>query len=192
MRRLSYANVASTLALVVALSGTSYAAVTLPRNSVGTKQLKAHAVTTVKNKSHAVTAKNIKAGVIPPGYAPGTTLKPGQTLTGVYDVGVEGTTYGVTTVSFHPKLARPLTNAFREHFVPGATSDECPGPGKAMRGFLCVYDTWNANGNLVWSSFLNPADGTDDRVAVDGFGLLFYNRGPVFAVAKGVWALTAP
>ena len=36
------------LALVVALGGTSYAAVKLPRNSVGTKQIKNRAVTKAK------------------------------------------------------------------------------------------------------------------------------------------------
>jgi hypothetical protein len=44
----SYANVASTVALFLALGGVSYAAVTLPSNSVGTAQLKKHAVTLAK------------------------------------------------------------------------------------------------------------------------------------------------
>jgi hypothetical protein len=41
--RLSYANVAATLALFIALGGSSYA-LTLPRNSVGSKQLRANSV----------------------------------------------------------------------------------------------------------------------------------------------------
>ena len=40
MRRLSYANLVSTVALIVALGGTSYAVVALPNDSVGTKQVK--------------------------------------------------------------------------------------------------------------------------------------------------------
>jgi hypothetical protein len=40
--------VIAALALVIALGGTSYAAITLPPGSVGTKQLKNHAVTPVK------------------------------------------------------------------------------------------------------------------------------------------------
>lgn len=59
--RPSYANVASTLALVVALGGTSYAATTLPRNSVGNAQLRASAVTTVKVKDGTLTLKDFKA-----------------------------------------------------------------------------------------------------------------------------------
>jgi hypothetical protein len=43
--RLSYANVISSLALFAALGGGAYAAISLPANSVGTKQLRARAVT---------------------------------------------------------------------------------------------------------------------------------------------------
>jgi hypothetical protein len=46
--RLTYANVIATLALFIALGGASYAAVKLPRNSVGAKQLKKGAVTPAK------------------------------------------------------------------------------------------------------------------------------------------------
>jgi len=42
--RLTYANVASTMALVLALAGTSYAAITLPRNSVGSEQVRSRAI----------------------------------------------------------------------------------------------------------------------------------------------------
>ncbi len=48
MRRLTYANVASTLALVLALGGVGYAATSLPADSVGTRQLKTGAVTSPK------------------------------------------------------------------------------------------------------------------------------------------------
>src|SRR4029079_14709981 len=44
------------LALFVALGGTSYAAVKLPRNSVGTAQIKSHAVTTAKLSTSTVKA----------------------------------------------------------------------------------------------------------------------------------------
>jgi hypothetical protein len=47
-RRLTYANVMATIAAFLALGGASWAAVKLPRNSVGTKQLRAKVVTLPK------------------------------------------------------------------------------------------------------------------------------------------------
>src|SRR5579862_5323021 len=60
-RRPSPALVVSSIALVVALGGTSYAAFRPPSNSVGTKQLKNGAVTTRKIRNGAVTAAKINA-----------------------------------------------------------------------------------------------------------------------------------
>jgi hypothetical protein len=53
-RRLTFANVTSGLALFVALGGTSYAAVTLPRNSVGSDQIRYHAIQDTDIKPNAV------------------------------------------------------------------------------------------------------------------------------------------
>jgi hypothetical protein len=52
--RLSYANVTATLALFIALGGTTYAAATLPRNSVGNAQLRPNSVTPSKIRSGSV------------------------------------------------------------------------------------------------------------------------------------------
>jgi hypothetical protein len=57
-----YANVTSTMALIVALGGTSYAAVKLPSNSVGSPQLKTGAVGTSDIASNAVTGSKVKNG----------------------------------------------------------------------------------------------------------------------------------
>jgi hypothetical protein len=58
-RRPSPALVVALIALFVSLGGTSYAAFTLPKNSVGTKQLKKNAVTSVKIRNRAVTAATL-------------------------------------------------------------------------------------------------------------------------------------
>ena len=52
--RLTYANVMATVAVFLALGGGAYAALELPKNSVGTKQLKNHAVTPKKVSPKAV------------------------------------------------------------------------------------------------------------------------------------------
>lgn len=59
--RLSYSNVVATLALFVALGGTSYAAVKLPKNSVGSTQLRANAVTGAKVKNRSLTVDDLSA-----------------------------------------------------------------------------------------------------------------------------------
>jgi hypothetical protein len=69
--RPSPAMVIACLALVVALSGTSYANIlNVPVNSVGTAQLKANAVVSSKVKNHSLLAVDFKNGQLPAG-APG-------------------------------------------------------------------------------------------------------------------------
>jgi hypothetical protein len=62
--RLSFANVVSCLALFVALGGSTYAAISLPKKSVGTKQLKKNAVTKAKIKKNAITTAKIRANAV--------------------------------------------------------------------------------------------------------------------------------
>jgi hypothetical protein len=64
-RHLTYANVAASLALFLALGGAAYAATQLPRNSVGTGQLKAGAVTA--GKIAKKTRKQLQGGRGPTG-----------------------------------------------------------------------------------------------------------------------------
>ncbi len=59
--RLSYANVVATLALFVALGGSSYAALNLPKASVGAKQLKKNSVTSPKVKRGSLLVSDFKA-----------------------------------------------------------------------------------------------------------------------------------
>lgn len=61
---LSYANVMATLALVIALGGTSYAAVKLGKNSVKSKNIAKNAVTTKKIKNGAVTSPKLAKGAV--------------------------------------------------------------------------------------------------------------------------------
>ena len=52
------------IALFVALGGTSYEAVKLPRNSVGSKQIKRSAVTSVKVKDRSLRPRDFKLGAL--------------------------------------------------------------------------------------------------------------------------------
>ncbi|MFM8762606.1 MAG: collagen-like protein [Solirubrobacterales bacterium] len=55
------------LALFVALSGASYAAVQLPRNSVGSKQIRSNAVVSSKVRNGSLRAEDFMAGQLPRG-----------------------------------------------------------------------------------------------------------------------------
>ena len=59
--RLTYANVIASLALFLALAGGSYAAMRIPRNSVGTKQLKSNAVTSPKVNNGSLLVSDFNA-----------------------------------------------------------------------------------------------------------------------------------
>ena len=58
-QHLSYANVTATLALFVALGGTSYAALTLPKNSVGERQLRSKSVGGSELRSSSVRGRHL-------------------------------------------------------------------------------------------------------------------------------------
>jgi hypothetical protein len=62
--RIRYADVVATLALVMALGGTAYAATALPKKSVGTPQLKAESVTTAKVHDNAISGQKLQGNVV--------------------------------------------------------------------------------------------------------------------------------
>lgn len=80
--RPAFSNVIALTALFIALGGVSYAAVNLPKDSVGTKQLKKNAVNGSKVKNGSLLADDFKAGQLPagatgPAGAPGSPGVPG-------------------------------------------------------------------------------------------------------------------
>ena len=78
--RPSPALIVAIIALIVSMGGTGYAAFTLPRNSVGTKQLRKGAVTAAKVKRHSLTGAQInlkKLGTVPTARDAGVALRAG-------------------------------------------------------------------------------------------------------------------
>src|SRR5215218_7081660 len=79
------------LALFIALGGTSYAAVSLPRNSVGTSQLKASAVTSAKVKNRSLKAADFAKGTLRTGArGPQGQVGPAGTAGARGETGVAG------------------------------------------------------------------------------------------------------
>lgn len=62
--QLSYANVMATVAVFIALGGSSYAATQLARNSVGSAQIRTKAVGSSELRSRAVTTSKIRSGAV--------------------------------------------------------------------------------------------------------------------------------
>ena len=78
-RRITPSLVVSVIALVVALGGASYAAIKIPKNSVGTKQLKNRAVNSNKVKDGSLLLMDFKSGQVKPNAWEGSkdaTLQP--------------------------------------------------------------------------------------------------------------------
>ena len=65
--RLTYANVMATIAVFVALGGSSYAAVTLKKNSVKSRNIAKNAVTSPKVKNGSLLSRDFKTGQLPAG-----------------------------------------------------------------------------------------------------------------------------
>jgi hypothetical protein len=65
-RHLTFANVMASIAVFVAVGGTSYAAITLPRNSVGERQIKPGAVGATELRTGAVGSRALKNASIRP------------------------------------------------------------------------------------------------------------------------------
>jgi hypothetical protein len=85
-RRLSFANVTSCLALFVALGGTSYAALKLPANSVGTREIKTGGVGNTEIKANGVRKWEIASSAV--GKAEIATSAVGQSEIGDDAVGL--------------------------------------------------------------------------------------------------------
>jgi hypothetical protein len=160
-------------------------------------KIKNGVVTTNKLDNEAVTAAKLGNGSVTLGkladdVAPLLgTLKSGQTLRGVFDVGSTGaaeeTTRGAVSFQF-PLLNAPAVTVLQ----PGETTANCGGVGggnaqtpQATAGNLCIYVTEKAN----LGEAAPPAVENNTRL---GFGLVAEAKGPGAYYAYGQWAVTAP
>lgn len=153
----------------------------LGKESVATAKLDNESVTSAKLGKGSVTAAKLSDEV---GPLLGT-LKSGQTLRGVFDMGAESKEVrGAASFQF-PLLKAPTTNILKV----GQTTAACPGLGggeetpQAAPGQLCVYPITEPPG-------LNLTIDITNRL---GFGLAaFYPAAAPGNEVGGMWAVTAP
>ena len=173
------------------LADSAVIAAKIRNGSVTTNKLNNGAVTTAKLGDGSVTLGKRAENVAP---LLGT-LKSGQTLRGVFDLGgggskaeLEDEAHGAVSFQF-PLLGAPTTTVLQ----PGQTSANCAGLGggnnqtpQAANGNLCIYITNAAN--LDATTPLTIENNT--RL---GFGLLAKAKEASKAFsAYGLWAVTAP
>ena len=154
-------NVVAYLALFVALGGTSYAAIKLPKNSVKAKQIAPGAVASSEVKDHSLLGKDFKPGQLPVGAKgdvgpkgdtgakgdkgdkgdqgePGpllATLPSGKTLRGAFGILGHGEVdNGIEVASESISFQFPLATAPSAMVVQNGTASsppECPGAAAA-------------------------------------------------------------
>jgi hypothetical protein len=211
--KLTYANVISTLCLVLLVGGgTAYAAAEmLPKNSVGSKQIVKGAVTPAKlskaSKTTLTGPKGDTGATGPQGPAgpkgdagsrgergePGPAvqiLPSGQTETGVWSTSAGNGSYAMVALPFYPKLPAPIPAA-NEIFVPtsAAPVPHCAGFREAQAGYLCVYEAWNFS--TTFEQFVSGfGSGSGEPGEVEGTVLNFTSSNAL-GFARGNWAYTA-
>lgn len=201
-RCFTYANVVATLALFVALGGVSYAALTLPAGSVGTKQLKNHAVTKKKlARGVRVAGRRGKRGARGPQGPPGpATGVAGGALGGHYpdptlappepwhEVGSAGEP-GFETCSVSPSIVawqnnRPGTDATAAFYrdpqgvVHLKGSIKCPGAAPTGGYFIFRLPAGYLPSALKWFN-VSANNGSATVVATNygSYGYLTYVSG---------------
>lgn len=109
-KRLTYANVMSSIAVFLVLGGASaLAASQLAKNSVNSKQLKKNAVTTAKIKNNAVTTAKIKNGAVTGAKINLGSLGTVPSATSASNAGNANTVGGRTVTQVFVKIAKGTT-----------------------------------------------------------------------------------
>jgi hypothetical protein len=201
---MTFANVVAVMALFLALGGTGYAAMTLPKNSVGTKQLKNGAVTAKKVKAHTLLASDFRPGQLPAGVQgpkgdPGPitgTLPSGVTLRGRWGTDLFNASGGPQRIETAISFGFQLASAPTAHYIgvgapiPPGCSGNVGAPG-ASPGNLCVFAAFETNITSASGTTFN-ATGNDGQA--DPFGAGVAATAPTAATTRfgGTWAVTAP
>ena len=164
MRRIktpSPAMVVAMVALFIALGGAGYAAVSIPRNSVGTNQLRNFAVTPVKIQNNAIKTNKLRDNAVTtPKIAPNavTSLKIGDGAVTTAKIG-DG---GVTTA----KIGDGAVNSAK--VLDGSLVPADVVAGFQIPGMIVAHARIQADGTLEPNQFRNIAQANIEHVAASG------------------------
>jgi hypothetical protein len=213
--RLTYANVAATLALVLAMSGGALAASHYLINS--TKQINPKVLKTLRGArgprgqlgpngvvgpqgtEGPAGQRGLRGERGEPGFSALSNLPKSATESGEFAIPasyLKGEDFFEGAVSFPIPLAAPIEKQIVITPI-GTPTPQCHGPGLAERGWLCIYTKFVAP-ILKFERAFNPeavaeveAPGTTGRF---GFGLTFKVKKEEEgkAEASGTWSVTSP
>ncbi len=114
IRRPSASMVVAITALVMAMGGTSYAALTLPKNSVGTKQLKNRAVTNSKIANGSVNAAKINTtGLTVPSAVSATSATQASNASNATNASNSSELGGIAASGYEPRANVGLRHRWR-------------------------------------------------------------------------------
>jgi hypothetical protein len=164
--RSRYANVTATMALVVALGGTSYAAARLPANAVGPTQLRRDAVSSSKIKDGSLRLKDFKAGQVPAGPAGPAGPRGASGAAGpVGPAGVQGPAGPSTLPVLDYNVSEALTIAAGKttyDIVHCDTGQHVVGGGVQSSGAGMTVDSSWPDGTTGWNAWVRN-DANDSR-----------------------------
>lgn len=164
-------------ALVLAASGTGYAAVQLGHSSVGSAQIKDHSVQAVDLRAAAPPAQPV--------------LKPGKIMIGYFTAGGDSGTSGYIGegITFPAKLPSAFNNNHVRYISsgdPGTT--RCPGPGSAKRGWMCFYEGQSSSVDVCCIY-----DQQYNSYATANYGVrIYWDVNGSSSYADGQWVVRAP
>ena len=170
--RPTYANVVATLALVVALGGTSYAAAQLPRNSVGSKQLKAQAVTPAK-LSPATRTLALRGPVSPAVVSGGMTGLPSVIVGGNTQLR-RGGLYGLAqaTGTAEPATLSPAVPVRARHLSVALFNDLPPGGSVLIEVVAETTVADNSTPGVIACTVVGTAGADDTTCTSSGSGVV--------------------
>ena len=156
--RLTYSNVMATAAVFIALGGTSYAAITLPRNSVGSTQIKKNAVSTSKVKDRSLAVRDLSAAARtslrgqrgpqgPQGPKGDVTVVNGQVIT-------------KTNVTYKTDSASVAAESTSQLTVQCDSGTKVIGGGVRKDGGtdVSIRESYPSNNNTAWTAFVGNDD----------------------------------
>jgi hypothetical protein len=209
-------NVLATLALFVALGGTGYAAVKLPKDSVGSTQLRRNAVTSTKVKDRSLRQRDVSSselaalrgaagstgatgargargdrGDTSPFPAPGT-LRSGEVVRGAFAAGEIVPANQELTDAINLPVQAPVSLDFAHVNVAGGTDDPaglCTGSyaePTAPAGYACIYPSGETNAKNLQATV------PGGMPTPQGFAVQYFAVATGYAELAGSWAYTAP